>query len=48
MARFQVTFSFERADVNTQEEALAYARELAAEEMLTTGETVEIVEAEIV
>jgi hypothetical protein len=48
MARFQVTFSFEREDVNTAEEALDYAKELAGDEMDRTGEPVEVVEVEIV
>lgn len=48
MARFQVTFAFEREDVATWGEALAYAQELAADEMMQSGELVEVVEAEII
>jgi hypothetical protein len=48
MAQFQVTLSFNREDVNTVEEATAYVREIISEEMLTTGEPIEIVEVEIV
>ncbi len=48
MARFHVTFVFERADITTAEDALSYARELANEEMLNTGELVEAHDAEII
>lgn len=48
MARFQATFVFEREDVTTQGEALDYAQELASDEMMQSGELVEVVEVEII
>jgi hypothetical protein len=47
MARFQATIAFEVEGLTTQEEALAYVKELASDEMDTTGELVEVVEVEI-
>jgi hypothetical protein len=44
--KFQVTFEFD-VDVETTEEALNYAKEVASEETLTTGELVTVVQGSL-